>query len=161
MPVSCLVMVFREATGHWTETLFYPWLLLLETKWDSQRTQWRRQVSWRQSCDRSQLSLAPLVGNFTARHFLHLHPWSPSSLLQAPFPLPCAHSVVTTSSSPLTGVWTLPSGAPFSSCTTHLSLIPLPKPASGSHLRVLGSNEHVHHHWYPSMGVSKIYPVPF
>lgn len=92
MPGPCLVMVFREGTGHWTETLFYPWLLLLETKWDSQRAWWRRQVNWRQSCDRSQLSLAPLVGNFTARHFLHLHPGPYLCFYKLPFlfPVPTA-----------------------------------------------------------------------
>lgn len=102
MSGPCLVMVFREGSGHWTETLFFfshgyfSWKLS-ET---SRRARWHRQMSWRQSCDRGQLSLAPLVGNFTARYFLHLHLRSPSSLLQALFPLPCAHSFVVTISSP-------------------------------------------------------------
>lgn len=131
---------------------FFPWPLLLETKWDFSESPVAQAGELKAKLWQEPVILGSSCGKFYCMAFPSPYPQSPSSLLQTPFPLPCAHSFLATSSSPLTSVWTMPSGALLSSCTTRLSLIPLPKPASGSHLRVLGSKEYVHYHWYPSMG---------
>lgn len=162
MPVPCLVMVFREGTGHWIETLFlFPWLLLLETKWDFSESSVAQADELKAKLRQGPVILGSSCGKFYCTAFpspsflVLIFPFT-NSLSSSLCPQLCCHQFLS-----LTSVWTMSSGAPLSSCTTHLSLIPLPKPARGSHLRDLGSNEYVHCHWYPSMGVSMIYPVPF